>query len=160
MSNLSLVEAMLRHTIGYEPLQELNRINDTFPPHDVDKLSDHEYRITLAVAGFKHDEIAVEVHKGTLKVSGQKARNPSEPRRDVDYDAWQKWALSRPQSVHRGIAQRNFEQHFKIGQGVEVEGASLEDGLLVIDLKRQLPEEERPQAIAIKGQARGLPRAK
>lgn len=110
-----------------------------WPPYNIEKLEQDRYRITLAVAGFERDELLLETEQGNLKIQGKK----------------------RPQQVqertylHQGITERDFELSFKLSQHVEVQGARLENGLLQIDLARELPEHLKPRQIGI-GQAEPL----
>lgn len=105
---------------------------DHYPPHNVVKLSDDEYIIELAVVGFKQKDLNIEFHDGILTVKGER-----EHRRDQDL------------YVHKGISGRKFERSFRLSEFVEVKGADLEDGLLVIRLERIIPEEKRPRTINI-----------
>lgn len=133
MSKNLIPEALLRATIGYDPLAAfVAGRTDTFPPHNIEKLDENRYRLTLAVAGFTRDEIGVSVHNGILLVHGFKVQT-DEPR----------------EFLHQGIAFRDFRREFKIGENVEVTGAALDNGLLAIDLNRIVPEAEKPRIIQI-----------
>ena len=103
-----------------------------YPPYNIERLSENEYRITMAVAGFGQDEIKVDVKEQTLSVAG--AKKPEEKEREY---------------LHRGIAARSFERRFQLADHVEVKGADLQDGLLHIDLVRNVPERLKPRTIAI-----------
>lgn len=103
-----------------------------YPPFNVEDTGQDAYRIELAVAGFTQDDLLVEVHDDTLLVSGK--RTQTEDERTF---------------LHRGIAERNFERRFKLADHVVVRGASLENGLLKIDLARELPEAKKPRKIEI-----------
>ena len=107
---------------------------DNYPPFDIERQGDDAYRITLAVAGFTPDEIDMTAQQNLLIVTGQKADN----------DDGRTF-------VHRGIAARNFERKFELADYVHVKGASLENGLLAIDLVREVPEAMRPRKVAIAG---------
>jgi molecular chaperone IbpA len=106
-----------------------------YPPFDLEQDNDDHYRITLAVAGFSRDEIDITSQQNLLIVSGQKK---NETQDEGSY-------------VYRGIAARSFERRFVLGDYVKVEKADLKDGLLTIDLKREVPEEMKPKKIAIGG---------
>jgi len=106
----------------------------TYPPYNVAQLSENAYRIELAVAGFAEDELELESHENVLTVTGRKA--PSADNDDAEY-------------LHRGIAERGFERRFQLADHVLVDGAELKNGLLVISLKRELPEALKPRKIAI-----------
>ena len=108
----------------------------TYPPYNVARLSEDTYRIELAVAGFEADDIEIETHEGTLTVIG--GQTPKAENDAVEY-------------LHRGIAERGFERRFQLADHVRVNGADLNNGLLAIDLIRDIPEALRPQKIAING---------
>ncbi|RPG28971.1 MAG: hypothetical protein CBB72_016230 [Muricauda sp. TMED12] len=105
---------------------------DHYPPHNVVHLNDDEYVIELAVVGFKEDDLDISLHDGILSVKGNR-----DQRRDQSM------------YVHKGISGRKFERSFRLSEFVEVKGADLRDGLLVIHLERVIPEEKRPRKINI-----------
>lgn len=105
---------------------------DHYPPHNVVKHSDDEYLIELAVVGFKEDDVTIEVHDGILTIKGKRPQR----RKQELY-------------VHKGISGRQFERSFRLSEFVEVKGADLQDGLLVIHLERVVPEGKRPRQIKI-----------
>jgi molecular chaperone IbpA len=117
--------------------------NTSYPPYNVARLSEDSFQIELAVAGFTSDDIEIETHQGVLTISGgyaPKAENDS-----VEY-------------LHRGIAERGFERRFQLADHVRVKSANLENGLLIIQLERDVPDALKPQKIAINaalGQAEG-----
>lgn len=106
---------------------------DNYPPFNIEKIDDDRFRITLAVAGFRQDEIEITAQQNLLLVEGKKA--------DADND--------RANYLHLGIATRSFERRFELADFVRVEGADLADGMLVIDLVREVPEAMKPQSVAI-----------
>jgi molecular chaperone IbpA len=122
----------------FDMLENQGRANpgDNFPPFNVEKLGDDAYRITLAVAGFKSDDIDIVAQQNLLVVQGRKGEEGSSGK-----------------LLHVGIAQRGFERRFELADYVRVDGANLEDGLLVIDLVREVPEAMKPKKIAIGGRA-------
>lgn len=130
-----------RSTVGFDRLFDLlenqNRGGggDNYPPFNIERSSEDEYQITLAVAGFKSDEIEITAQQNLLVISGRK---------DDDKDG--------RNFLHVGIANRNFERRFELADFVIVKGADLQDGLLTIDLVREVPEAMRPKKIAINGQ--------
>jgi len=131
-----------RSTVGFDRLfQILDAVGvgegevQAYPPYNIERLGESEYRITMAVAGFGDDELNVEVKEQTLTVRGEK-------RQDKDAGG---------QYLHRGIAQRSFERRFQLADFVEVAGADLRDGLLHVDLVRNVPERMKPRTIAISG---------
>ncbi len=130
-----------RSTVGFDRLFDLLENNgrvqqgDNYPPFNIERSTEDQYRITLAVAGFKSDEIDITAQQNLLIISGKKDAENSE---DRDF-------------LHVGIANRNFERRFELADFVRVEKADLADGLLIIDLVREVPEAMKPQKIAING---------
>jgi molecular chaperone IbpA len=124
---------LLDQTAGFEP-------NESFPAYDIEKTSEDAYRITLAVPGFKSDEISIEGQPNLLVVSGQRSTERG------------------GQYLHRGLAARSFERRFNLADFVEVKGANLADGLLTVELKREVPEAMRPRRIEIASGAAQGPR--
>jgi len=134
-----------RSTVGFDRLFELlensasGQSQDNYPPFDLVKLGDNQFRISLAVAGFTRDEIDITAHQNQLIVSGQK--------REDDGATY----------IHRGIANRSFERRFGLADHISVTGADLRDGLLSIELTREIPEAMKPRKIGIgSGEARRL----
>lgn len=131
---------LYRSTVGFDRLVQLldsagavnNNGAQTYPPYNIERLGENEYRITMAVAGFSKDEINIEVKEATLTVSGEKTETTDEK----DY-------------LHRGIATRSFERRFQLADHVEVAGADLKDGMLDIDLVRNVPERLKPRTVEI-----------
>ena len=107
--------------------------SDNYPPFNLERIAQDRYRITLAVAGFARDEIAITAQQNLLLVAGKKDETASEG-----------------QLLHVGIANRSFERRFELADFVLVQDARLNDGLLVIDLVREVPEAMKPKSIAIK----------
>lgn len=105
-----------------------------YPPYNIERTGENDYRIEIAVAGFKPDELTVEVKENLLTVTGRKAAN--------DGDA--------KQYLHRGLAERNFERKFQLTDYLVVVDADLSNGLLSIALKRELPEALKPRTVEIK----------
>jgi len=103
-----------------------------YPPHNLIKIDEDNYRIELAVAGFSKEDISVELHQNELTVFGDK---------ESDNDA---------SFVHKGIASRNFRKIFALGEYIEIIEAEMKDGLLVISLQRKIPEAKKPKSIKIK----------
>ena len=129
---------LYRSTIGFDRLFHMLDSNLAsgdevgYPPYNIERLGEDNYRITMAVAGFGRDDIKIESKDTTLTVRGEKA--PADAERKF---------------LHRGIAERSFERRFQLADHVEVTGADLKDGLLHIDLKRNLPERMKPRTIEI-----------
>ncbi|MBC6403532.1 MAG: Hsp20 family protein [Hyphomonadaceae bacterium] len=107
-----------------------------YPPYNVAQLDEDTYRIEVAVAGFGQDDLEIESHQNTLTITGR--RDASE----ADDDEQTTW-------LHRGIAERGFERRFQLADHVLVTGAELKDGLLVVSLKREMPEALKPRKITI-----------
>ncbi|NKL07071.1 Hsp20 family protein [Rhizobium leguminosarum] len=137
---------LIRSSVGFErmlnALEAASRAEtiDNWPPYDIVKTGEDEYRIAMAVAGFSQDELAIIQEQNMLVVSGQKANGE-----DVQY-------------LHRGIAGRSFQRRFELADHVKVVDAGLINGLLTIDLKREIPEEMKPRQIEI-GTGNAMPKA-
>lgn len=128
---------LLRSTIGFDrlfsDLMETSAKADAgYPPYNVELLDEDAYRITLAVAGFAEDDIEIEVNDRALKITGRRG----------DDDADRKF-------LHQGIAGRGFERRFQLAEHVRVTGASLANGLLNVELAREVPEAMKPRKIEI-----------
>jgi molecular chaperone IbpA len=130
---------LYRATVGFDQIADLmDRVlaNDvgqqTYPPYNIEKLADDGWRISIAVAGFSDADLAVEVKENALLVTGRKAEEEGERR-----------------YLHRGIATRAFERRFHLADHVRVTGASHADGMLHIDLVREVPEALKPRRIEI-----------
>jgi len=136
---------LYRSTVGFDRLaQMLDEVAafdaPAYPPYNIERLGEDEYRITMAVAGFASADIAIEVKGNVLTVAGKKAET-GEPKTEF---------------LHQGIAARAFERRFQLADHVEVKGADMDNGLLHIALKRELPEALKPRTIAIGGAQRVL----
>ena len=130
---------LYRSTVGFDRLfQLLDNVGGveaeapTFPPYDIEKTGENAYRIVMAVAGFGKADFNIEVKENTLSVKGRKPADDE----GTEY-------------LHRGIAKRSFERRFQLADHVQVSGADVVDGLLSIDLVRELPERMKPRTIAI-----------
>lgn len=135
---------LYRSTIGFDHLTSLldavtqrEQSQPSYPPYNIELLEKDKYRITMAVAGFVEDELDIQSEKQTLTIRGKKAEDGDKQR---NY-------------LHQGIAGRNFERVFQLADHVKVTGASLNNGLLDIELTREIPEEMKPRQIAINGKA-------
>ena len=131
---------LFRTSVGYDRLASLlnsaNRLEQGagFPPYNIEKAGDDHYRITMAVAGFSEADLDITSEHNTLTVRGTR------PEENADDDSGY---------LYRGIATRNFERRFNLADHVKVTGAALENGLLHIDLEREIPEAMKPRKIAI-----------
>ncbi len=129
---------LYRSTVGFDRLFDMldqaTRVEPmtNWPPYNIEKAGEDQYRITMAVAGFSPDEIELVQHENLLVVAGQKRPEPESA-----------------QMLHRGIATRSFKQTFNLADHVKVKGASLENGLLTVDLVREVPEALKPRQIEI-----------
>jgi molecular chaperone IbpA len=129
---------LYRSTIGFDRLvQLLDNVagfdgEPPYPPYNIERLSENTYRISMAVAGIAEDELKIDVKESALTVRGDKKAGAAER-----------------QFLHRGIAARSFERRFQLADHVEVTGAGLKDGLLNIELVRNVPERLKPRSIAI-----------
>ena len=128
---------LYRSVVGFDRLAALleSAQSDSaqgYPPYNIERTDEHAYRVDIAVAGFKPEELNVEVKENLLTVQGRKAANDEAKR-----------------YLHRGLAERNFERKFQLADYVIVTDATLADGLLSISLRRELPEALKPRTIAI-----------
>lgn len=136
---------LYRSTVGFDRLFGMldgmvGNEAPAYPPYNIERTAENAYRITMAVAGFSEAELSIESRENTLTVKGEKAAK-AENGREV---------------LFQGIAGRAFERRFQLADHVQVTGASLENGLLHIDLVRELPEAKKPRTIAIQsGQSAG-----
>jgi molecular chaperone IbpA len=128
-----------RSTVGFDRLIGLleSASEQGYPPYNIERSDENNYRVTLAVAGFAEKELSVDVKDRVLTVTGKRA-DEAQPN--------QKPATS---FLHQGIAGRSFERSFQLAEHVEVKAARLENGLLHVDLERIVPEEKKPRRIAI-----------
>jgi molecular chaperone IbpA len=130
-----------RSTVGFDRLFDLlenqarNNSGENYPPFNIERRGEDTYRITLAVAGFRPDDLDITAQQNLLVIQGRK--------RDDD---------SAGEMLHLGIANRGFERRFELADYVRVDNAELADGLLVIDLVREVPEAMKPKKIALSGQ--------
>ena len=130
----------LRSFVGFDNLfNELETIStqkhNSFPAHDILRITEDEYEITLALSGFNKKDLSIDVHDGVLSIKGN---GGSEVQDD------------KVQYLYRGIAKRSFEQKFRLEQYVDVKDAKLSNGLLTISLVREIPEERKPRQITLK----------
>ena len=130
---------LYRSTVGFDRLfsmidsaAAMNQAQ-TYPPYNIERTGENAYRITVAVAGFREDELSVQVEDNTLTISGQKAETEANPEN----------------VLYRGIAARAFDRRFQLADHVHVTGASMDHGLLHVSLQRQVPESHKPRTIAI-----------
>ncbi|AZC23784.1 MULTISPECIES: Hsp20 family protein [Pseudomonas] len=140
MSTAFSLAPLFRSSVGFDRFNDLfesalrNEPGSSYPPYNVEKHGDDQYRIVIAAAGFQEQDLELQVEKGVLTVSGGK-RDANE---SVTY-------------LHQGIAQRAFKLSFRLADHIEVKAAALNNGLLNIDLLRVVPEEAKPKRIPING---------
>ncbi len=132
---------LYRSTVGFDRLfSMLDQVSgyenggSTYPPYNIERTGENAYRITLAVAGFAEADIAIEAKQNTLTIKGEKQAKADERKGEL---------------LYQGIAARAFERGFQLAEHVEVRGATLENGLLHVDLVRQVPEAAKPRQIRI-----------
>jgi molecular chaperone IbpA len=128
---------LYRSVVGFDRLADLLETATAdaatgYPPYNIERTDENAYRVDIAVAGFRPEELAIEVKENLLTVTGQQAANDDQRR-----------------FLHRGLAERNFERRFQLADYVVVTDANLADGLLSISLKRELPEALKPRRIEI-----------
>jgi molecular chaperone IbpA len=130
---------LFRSTIGFDRLTRLvdaaTRVDSAalaYPPYNIEKTGEDAYRLTMAVAGFSPDELDITVHESSLLVTGK-------AKKDEDQDRY----------LHRGIARRAFERRFSLADHIKVVGATLANGMLHVDLTREVPEEAKPRKVQI-----------
>lgn len=133
---------LYRSAIGFDRLARLlndaqrNEVEISYPPYNIELLSEDNYRIVMAVAGFNESELEIESEQQTLRVAGRKENRSENDGQEVTY-------------LHRGIAARDFEHKFQLADHVKVTKAKLENGLLHIDLVREVPEALKPRKVQI-----------
>lgn len=125
-----------RFTVGFEPTFKMfdnvrNTANTGYPPYDLEKIDEHKYRLSMAVAGFTPNDIEITLHDGVLTIEG---KNEKEDNKSY---------------LHKGIAGRNFKRTFYLNAHVEVKDTSLENGILIINFEYEIPESMKPRKISI-----------
>lgn len=130
---------LIRTTVGFDHLMRMmdsamrsDNASESYPPYNIEKLGEDTYRIVVAVAGFSEDEINITAQDNTLVISGKAARDKNK----VEY-------------LYRGIAGRAFEKHFQLADFIKIGDAFMENGLLKVDLIREIPEAMKPRVIKI-----------
>jgi molecular chaperone IbpA len=131
---------LYRSTVGFDRLFSMldslgqPDAGQSYPPYNIERTGEDSYRISMAVAGFAENDIAIEAHRNVLTVKGERKEESANEGSEL---------------LYRGIAARAFERRFQLADHVDVVGAALKNGLLHIDLKRNIPEEMKPRKIAI-----------
>jgi molecular chaperone IbpA len=130
---------LYRSAVGFDHLASLldattraEQNQPAYPPYNIEQLDEDHYRITMAIAGFEQQDLNIEVEQNSLKITGNKPEEAESKR-----------------YLHRGIAARSFERHFQLAEHIKVNGAKLKNGLLHIDMEREIPEALKPRTIKI-----------
>ena len=128
---------LYRSSVGFDRFAKMmdevsNFEAPTYPPYNIERTGENAYRITMAVAGFGAADLYIEVKEGTLTISGKRQEKET-----------------KFEFLHQGIAARSFERRFRLADHVEVQGAEIENGLLHVALKRELPEAMKPRTVAV-----------
>lgn len=131
---------LFRNSVGFDRFNDLfeslesSNNKNSFPPYDIVKTGENKYQILMAVAGYEQRDVDIVLNNGTLTVNGK--LEPKNDDNDITY-------------LHQGIAKRAFEQKFRLADHMKVQNASLKNGILNIELEREIPEEKKPQSITI-----------
>ncbi|PCJ48810.1 MAG: heat-shock protein [Gammaproteobacteria bacterium] len=144
MNTFSLTP-LFRHSVGFDRLDNMmTRVFDnekkspSYPPYNIEKINDDQYRITMAIAGFKLENVKIMVHGDLLTVNGEHSKEVANeaPNKEITY-------------LYKGIANRSFNRKFNLADHVKVVSAKMEDGILQIELTREIPDEAKPRTIEI-----------
>jgi molecular chaperone IbpA len=139
MNNLTKLDALSRALIGFDTMFDqmerryANSVNNNYPPHNILRLEENEYAIQIAVTGFEKSEISVTIENTVLIVKGESVT--------TDYPT--------EQYLHRGLATRDFVKEFPLAEHIEVSGATIKNGMLTVNLIRNIPESAKPKVIDI-----------
>lgn len=147
---MTLTTPLMRQTVGFDRFNDLFESLmsetsdgfDTYPPYNIEKHGEDDYKIVMAVAGFSMDDLNIVLHDGELTVSGS-IRDKEDAESGIHV-------------LHRGIATRNFERTFRLADYIQVTGADMKDGLLTISLVHEIPEEKKPREIPIGSAAKKI----
>ena len=139
---LQRIEAINRALIGFDTVFDqmerrfANSVSNNYPPHNILKTGENQYEIQIAVTGFEKSEIAVTVESNVLTVKGEGAESVRHEQPEIVY-------------LHRGLATRDFVREFPLAEHMEVAGAEIRNGMLIVKLIRNIPESEKPRVIDI-----------
>jgi molecular chaperone IbpA len=139
---LQRIEAINRALIGFDTVFDqmerrfANSVSNNYPPHNILKTGENQYEIQIAVTGFEKSEIAVTVESNVLTVKGEGAESVRHEQPEIVY-------------LHRGLATRDFVREFPLAEHIEVAGAEIRNGMLIVKLIRNIPESEKPRVIDI-----------
>ena len=139
---LQRIDAINRALIGFDTMFDQmerrygNSVNNNYPPHNILKTGENQYEIQLAVTGFEKSEISVTVESNVLTVRGEGAESVRHENPEIVY-------------LHRGLASRDFAREFPLAEHIEIAGAEIKNGMLIVKLIRNIPESEKPRVIDI-----------
>ena len=139
---LQRIDAINRALIGFDTMFDQmerrygNSVNNNYPPHNILKTGENQYEIQIAVTGFEKSEISVTVESNVLTVKGEGAESIRHENPEIVY-------------LHRGLATRDFSREFPLAEHIEVNGAEIKNGMLIVKLIRNVPESEKPRVIDI-----------
>ena len=131
---------LFRNTVGFDRMAQMldhsnrNENTNSYPPYNIETRDENHYRISMAIAGFSQNDIDIEFEKNSLTITGRKVEEETQNSKEF---------------LYRGIANRAFKRSFKLADHIKVSGASMENGLLHIDLELEIPEEMKPRKISI-----------
>jgi molecular chaperone IbpA len=141
-NQLSRIEALNRALIGFDTMFDTmerrfaNQVSNNYPPHNIIKTGENQYEIQVAVTGFQKSEITVTIENTVLVIKGEGAESVRHEQPEIVY-------------LHRGLATRDFAREFPLAEHIEVVGAQIENGMLIVKLVRNIPESAKPKVIDI-----------
>lgn len=149
MVNLLSISPLMRNTVGFDRFNDLfqqmvdtaDKQYDAYPPYNIEKSGDDQYKIVMAVAGFTMNDLTITAQGESLSVAGKMEDKPKDEGTTF---------------LHRGIAARSFQRTFRLADHIKVVSAEMNDGLLTIHLLREVPEEAKPRMIPINGSAKAI----
>jgi molecular chaperone IbpA len=139
---LQRMDALSRALVGFDTMFDqferryANQVSNNYPPHNILKTGENQYEIQIAVTGFEKSEIAVTVESNVLTVKGEGTESVRHEQSEIVY-------------LHRGLATRDFVREFPLAEHIEVTGAEIKNGMLIVKLTRNIPESEKPRIIDI-----------
>ena len=146
--NLLALSPLMRSTVGFDRfndvfqmLESADERFDAYPPYNIEKVGEDDYKIVMAVAGFTLNDLTITAENENLTVTGKREEKEDKETRTF---------------LHRGIATRSFQRMFRLADHIKVEGAEMKDGLLTITLHREVPEEAKPRMIPINGTTKAI----
>ncbi len=142
---------LFRNSVGFDRMARMidsmaNETQATYPPYNIEKLSEQDYAITMAVAGFSEDDLDISVHQNMLSIAGNVKHHQGTMSEDEPHETTRTF-------LYRGIAERSFERRFSLADHIEVTGARMENGLLHVLLHHEVPEAAKPRKVEIASSA-------